>query len=94
MMSWATALDQFEQQLVQAREVLDNDADPSTDIWPPADLTTDPIPSEEVERARNLLTAAFEIEAELLSRRAALPSPRPSVRRRRQTSYSVVSTEL
>lgn len=94
MMTWTTALDHFEQQLAQCRDVLDNDADPSIDIWPPADLTTDPIPPEEVERARNLLTAAFELEAELLARRAALPSPRPSVRRRRQPRSSVVSTEL
>jgi len=93
MTDWSTALDDFERHLVQVRAVLDRDEEPLAERWPPADLTSQPIPVEEIKRAQRLLQKAFELEEELIARRATMPEPRTPIRRRRQ-SYPTMSTRL
>ena len=94
MTDWSTALDQFEANLAQCRRVLDHGLEPATDPWPPADLTSTPIPGPLVKRAQLLLNDAFELERELAARRAALPELRRSHRRHRRMPTSTVLTEL
>jgi hypothetical protein len=97
MIDWATALDRFEANLAQCRRVLDHGLEPATEPWPPADLTSAPIPGHLVKRAQLLLNASAELEHELIERRAALPEPRRSHRRHRRipaSTVSTVSTEL
>ena len=93
MTDWATALDRFEQQLQGCRAVLDHDAEPNPEPWPPADLTSEPIPAGLVRRAQTLLSQASDLEEELVARRAAIPELRTPVRHRRR-SFASISTKL
>ena len=94
MIGWPEALDDFERRLDQCQAVLDADAEPLPGVWPPADLTSDPIPVELIDRAQELLARSRELERELMTRRAELPTLRSSVRHRRPTTFSSISTEL
>ncbi len=94
MTDWSTALDQFEASLAQCRLVLDHDAEPTAEPWPPADLISTPIPGHLVKRAQLLLNDAFELEQELIARRSALPELRPAPRRHRVRPLSTLSAEL
>lgn len=94
MNDWSSALDVFERNLAQVRAVLDDGTQPDQGMWPPADLTSDPIPAELLERAEQLLAAANELERALVDRRDSLPDLRPATRRRRKSGFSTMSTEL
>lgn len=94
MTDWAAALDQFEDRLDSCRSLLDSDTDPDMRPWPPVDLVSEQLPEHLMARAEQLVTRATELERELIERRASLPEPRPTVRRRRNPGLPRMSTEL
>ena len=80
VVEWAEALDRFEAQLTHARAVVDDDRTPTMQAWPPPGITTDPIPATLRDRASELLRRCYELEDEIVRRRAAM-----NVDRRRST---------
>ncbi len=94
--SWAEALDRFERQLHHARAVLDDDRTPQMQPWPPADITTDPIPADQQERARALLHRCYELEDEIVKRRETIrvDRRRTTVRARHTNPHSSFEASL
>ncbi len=86
--SWQQALDQFEHQLDEARQTIDDDGDPVIRVWPPANITTDPIPSGLRDRAQSLLHRCYELEDEIVKRREAI-----QVDRRARPRLRTLTTE-
>jgi hypothetical protein len=95
MTSWDAALDRFEERLASYRSVLDADAEPTVQSWPPDDLIDGGIPAHLRPRANALLAQALRLEAELSAARSALQLPPSHGRRRRPVlSRPRISTEL
>ena len=101
MTDWSALLDEFEDRLDRCRRLLESSGgtdDPIDEIdlgpWPPADATSEPLPPQLADRARRCLERADELEKAIVARRAELPALRPTVRNRRASGFSSLSTHL
>lgn len=94
MTGWSQALDEFEEHLDACRSLLDNDTDPDLRPWPPAELVSEALPGELVDRAQSLLYRATQLTYEVIDRQASLPELRPPSRRHRNPGLPTMSTEL
>lgn len=84
--SWADALDQFEDQLDQARITIDSDEEPRLAPWPPRNIEPVPVPTPLQDRARALLHRCYELEDEIVKRRDVLAAERRRSTKLRRSS--------